>query len=101
MVAALHVGAYVRFFLYGSIDLGPAKWVGATLLIGGIVSYIAWFMMTARRLRSAGISRAWMVPAFLSINLPIGGVTINFSLIAALVLAAVAAMANDRAVMTN
>lgn len=86
-------------FEFGSgahIDLGQFGWAGVPIFLTGLGYYIGWFFLTARRLRSADISRAWLLFAFLTINVPVGGYHINFTVIAALFLTAVAALVPDR-----
>jgi uncharacterized membrane protein YhaH (DUF805 family) len=79
----------------GHIDLERFGWAGASLFLISLIYYIGWFFLTARRLRAANISRAWLVFAFFTINVPVGSYHINFTLIAALLLTAVAALAPD------
>lgn len=80
------------------IDSGHFGWAGAPLFFFSAIYiyYVGWFLLTARRLRSADISRAWMIPAFLAINFPVAGYYVNFTMVAALILTAVSALAPDR-----
>jgi len=73
-------------------DFGP---LGATLLLLGIFYMIGWTLLTARRLRSAGITRRWLLFA-LFVNIPIAGTFVTASLVITLILIAVAALAPDR-----
>lgn len=84
-----------RFGTAGYVDIGQFGWIGASLFLIGLAYYIGWFCLTARRLRSAGISRAWLLFALLTISLPVGGYHINSTLIAAFLLTVVAALAPD------
>lgn len=80
----------------GQVNFNQFGWIGTPLFLIGLLYYIGWFLLTARRLRSAEISRGWMIPAFVAINLPVAGYHINVSMITALILTAVAAIARDR-----
>ncbi|AJA07547.1 hypothetical protein SKP52_03090 [Sphingopyxis fribergensis] len=96
----LAVDAFVLWlqFEFGTdlhIDFGQFGWVGVPLFFAFIVYYAGWFFLTARRLRSADISRAWLLFALFRINLPVGDYSVNFTFIAALLLTAVGALAPD------
>ena len=75
-------------------------WAGVPLFFFSTIYYVGWFLLTARRLRSADISRAWMIPAFLAINFPVAGYHVNFTMVAALILTVVGALARDRSAVT-
>lgn len=76
--------------------MGDFGLVGAILFILFLAYSIGWLLLTARRLRSADISRSWLIFAILSINLPVGNIHVNITQIATLLLTAVAALARDR-----
>lgn len=78
------------------IDFGQFGWFAAPLFLVSIAYYIGWFLLTARRLRSADISRAWLLFAFFTINFSVGEYRVNFTFISALLLTAVGALASDR-----
>ncbi|WP_447760290.1 DUF805 domain-containing protein [Sphingopyxis panaciterrae] len=88
--------ATYEFAERGTVDMGSFGWIGAPLFLIAMLYYFGWLCLTARRLRAAKISRAWLIFAFLTINLPVGGFYINFTMIAAILLTAVAAVAPDR-----
>ncbi len=94
-IDALLLWFQFEFGTGGHTDLGQFGWAGVPLFLIGLIYYIGWFFLTARRLRSADISRAWLLFAFFAINVPVGGYYINFTLIAALLLTAVAALVPD------
>lgn len=73
-------------------DFGP--W-GAGLLAIGLLYNVGWTLLTARRLRAAGMTRRWLLFA-LFINIPIAGSFVTISMIITLILTAVAALAHDR-----
>jgi uncharacterized membrane protein YhaH (DUF805 family) len=87
--------AAYKFSRNGTINFGDFGLVGVPLFMAAILYFAGWLFLTARRLRSAGISRAWLIFACLTINLPIGGFHINVTMIAALLLTAVGASARD------
>lgn len=87
--------ATYKFAEHGTVNMGKFGWIGILLFLIGMIYYLGWFFLTARRLRAARIYRAWLIFAFLAINLPIGDFYINFTMIAAILLTAVAAMAPD------
>ena len=80
----------------GRINVGDFGWAGAILFVIGIPYYTGWLLLTARRLRAADISRSWLIFAILSINVPVGDVYVNITLLATLMLTVVAALARDR-----
>ena len=88
--------ATYEFADHGTLNMSRFGWIGAPLFFIGALYVVGWFFLTARRLRAANISRAWLIFAFISISLPIGDSYINFSMVAAILLTAVAAMAANR-----
>jgi len=91
LLSALH-----KFGFHGTINLSDFGWTGALLFLAGLLYFIGWLLLTARRLRSADVSRAWLIFAIFSINIPVGDFDINVSAAAALLLTAVAALTRDR-----
>ena len=82
----------------GKINLSDFGWTGLAMF-GAMLPYaLGWIFLTARRLRSADISRSWLVLTIVGINIPVGGVYLNISFIVTLLLTAVGALAPDRTV---
>ena len=77
-------------------DFGP--W-GAALFLLGVLYMIGWTLLTARRRRSAGITRRWLLLA-LFVNIPIADTFVTISLVVTLILIAVATLAPDRDTIT-
>ncbi|MGH6631854.1 hypothetical protein [Sphingopyxis sp.] len=50
----------------------PSTLSGVSLLAVGFAYRIALFFLTARRFRSAGLSRGWLFIPFFTINIPVG-----------------------------
>jgi uncharacterized membrane protein YhaH (DUF805 family) len=69
---------------------------GVSLFALLLLSQISVLLLIARRLKNAGITRSWLVLSILTIRIPIGDIYIDLSLIATLILAAVAAFARAR-----
>ncbi len=98
-VEILLIGSLIAFGRNGRLhfeDFGP---LGATLLLVGLLYSIGWTLLTARRLRSAGITRRWLLFA-LFVNIPIAGTFVTVSLVITLILIAVATLAPDRHTVT-
>lgn len=91
---ALLLAGY-KFARHGTINFGDFGLVGVPLFIAAILYFVGWLFLTARRLRSSGISRAWLIFACLTINVPIGDFRINVTMIAALLLTAIGALVRD------
>jgi uncharacterized membrane protein YhaH (DUF805 family) len=56
---------------------------------------IGFVLLTARRFQSAGITRKWMLPMFLIVNIPFGGYYLNCAMLWVFGLIAVAALQPD------
>ncbi|WP_447929434.1 hypothetical protein [Sphingopyxis fribergensis] len=80
----------------GTINLSDFGLTGTALFVASLPYFIGWLFLTARRFRSADISRGWLILAVLTINIPVGDFHVNISMIAAILLTAVAALAPDR-----
>jgi len=80
----------------GTIRLNNFGWPGILLFFAGLIYFIGWLLLTARRLRSAEISRAWLLITVMTCILPVGDTYINIPAIASVLLTVVAAMARDR-----
>jgi uncharacterized membrane protein YhaH (DUF805 family) len=80
----------------GMIHFDGFGWPGILLFAVALAYSIAWLFLTARRLRAAGISRAWLIFAVMTYIFPIGSIYINGPIIASLLLTAVGAAARDR-----
>lgn len=89
---------WLRYAAHETVDMGDFGMVGLAAFLAGLVCFIGWLMLTAKRLRAADISRGWLSLAVLAINLPVAGIHINFSMIAAFLITVVAALARDRTV---
>jgi uncharacterized membrane protein YhaH (DUF805 family) len=94
-VAALLLWLQFEFGTGDHLDVGQFGWAGVPLFLIALIYCIGWFFLTARRLRSADISRGWLFFALLRIDLSVGGYHINSATIAGLLLIAVAALAPD------
>jgi len=95
-VEALLVAGVLRFGQRGAIHFDDFGWQGGLLFAAGMIYSIGWLFLTARRLRAAGISRAWLIFAVGAFTFPVGGAYVNGSIIASLLLTAVGAIARDR-----
>jgi uncharacterized membrane protein YhaH (DUF805 family) len=91
---------WFRYAVHGSVNMTDFGIIGLAAFLAGLVCFIGWLTITSKRLRAADISRGWLILAVLVINLPIGGVYINFSMIAAFLLTIIAAVARDRMTAT-
>lgn len=90
------IWALVAWGERGTINLGNFGWAGAAIFMAGLPYFVGWVLLTGRRLRSADISRSWLIPAVLTINIPIGDVHINVSAVAMMLLTVISAVAGDR-----
>lgn len=95
-VDAASLWALFAFGTHGRVNLSDFGWAGAFLFVTCLAWFIGWILLTAQRLRSADISRIWLIFAILSINLPVGDIYVNVTMIAVFLLTAVAALAPDR-----
>ena len=57
----------------------PTSPVGLVLFVLCFAFVISVLLITARRFRSAGLSRGWLVPTIFSINIPVGAYYWNVS----------------------
>ncbi|MGV1684193.1 DUF805 domain-containing protein [Sphingopyxis sp. NJF-3] len=73
----------------------PSTASGLTLFVVCLAYFIGLLILTARRFRSAGISRGWLVPTLLAIVIPIGPYYWNVSATVMLLAICVAAVAAD------
>jgi len=87
---------WLRYAAHGSVNMADFGMVGLAAFLAGLVCFVGWLMLTAKRLRAADISRGWLLLAILAINLPVAGIHLNFSMIAAFLITVVAALAHDR-----
>jgi len=71
-VEALLLAALWFYGRNGTIHF-PSTIAGISLFTAGLAYRIALLFLTARRFRSAGLSRGWLFLPFLAINLPVGG----------------------------
>lgn len=94
-VDAALLWALFEFGKRGTLNLSDFGWAGVFLFTVSLPYFIGWVLLTAQRLRSANISRKWLIFAVFTINIPVGDLHINVSLIAALILTAIAATARD------
>ena len=85
-----------QFGARGMINFSDFGWVGTLSFVALLPYFIGWLLLTGRGLRSAGISRSWLIFAVLTINIPVGNFYVNISMIASCLLTAVAALARDQ-----
>lgn len=90
------IGGLLWFGERGTIHFDDFGWPGILLFVAAFIYSIGWLFLTARRLRSAEISRAWLIFTIGASILPVGHTYVNMSVIASLLLTAVGAMARDR-----
>lgn len=93
--AILFIGL-APFARRGTVHFDDFGWPGILLFAILIAYSIGWLCLTARRLRSANISRAWLIFTVLGLTFHIGGTYVSGSAVASLLLTGVGATVRDR-----
>lgn len=96
VVEIMMLGGLLRFGERGTIHVDDFGWPASLLFLAAFVYSIGWLFLTARRLRSANISRAWLIFTVLGLTFHIGDTYVSGSAVASLLLTGVGATVRDR-----
>ncbi|WP_144037712.1 hypothetical protein [Sphingopyxis sp. KK2] len=97
LIIAVEIASFWGVAAYGRrgvINVADFGWWGLLLLAIWLPYAICWNLLTARRLRTAGITRRWLlIPVF--VQAPIGDSLFTVGTAAIVILIVVAALADD------